>query len=591
MNKNILKTALLVFATGMILSCNDNFLERYPLDELSNETYWTSENDLMVYNNSIYDLSRNDDQNAVLMGHDSKFNSTRASYQYFDEWTDNLAPLNSRANMYKDIRAGIHQPQGGARSFGYRAWDFLRAINVGLDNYDRAEGKVARNVIDMYVGEARLFRGWFYYDKVSKFGDVQYIDHELNINSPELYSKRAPRDSVMQLVLADINFAVEKLPYAWSQGGDPGRLNKWFALMLNLRVCLFEGTWQKYHGGTNANMWLQEAADAAKQIIDNGPFSLYTTNDTTTAYNALHRLQDLTGNPEIIYWIKYETGVRDNNIMKYYVDYSGGATKNMVEDYLCADGLPISLSPLYKGDDVLEDVFENRDPRLRQTVLYPADQSYYQYNINDSKTYPRFSGMGGIQGSTGYHVIKTYVSSVHGGAHNSGTTPGIVFRLAETYLNYAEARAELGTITQADLDITINKLRDRVHMKHLTTTPAMDPRYANDGVSALLVEIRRERRVELFSEGFRYDDLRRWKQGKKLEVPAWGIQWNDAAIARFQGAKVNTAVDPVSGKTYIDVYKGTNWANPVFDESKHYLWPIPLNAMTENPNLKQTVGW
>jgi len=199
---------------------------------------------------------------------------------------------------------------------------------------------------------------------------------------------------------------------------------------------------------------------------------------------------------------------------------------------------------------------------------------------------------GGSPGATGYHIIKNYESVAAGLSFNLATTPAITLRLGEALLNYAEAKAELGTITQTDLDVSINKLRDRVAMPHmqLTNIP-VDPRYVNDGVSPLIVEIRRERRVELFNEGFRYDDLRRWKQGKKLEIPSLGILWDAAAKARYKNAKVKTSVDPVSGKTYVAPYKGTDYEVPVFDENKHYLWPIPLNALSQNPELKQNPGW
>lgn len=120
---------------------------------------------------------------------------------------------------------------------------------------------------------------------------------------------------------------------------------------------------------------------------------------------------------------------------------------------------------------------------------------------------------------------------------------------------------------------------------------ARGPRYAADGISPLIAEIRRERRVELFMEGFRYADVRRWKQGRKLAVPTMGMRWDAAAAARYPGATVKTIADPVSKKTYIDVYAGTDWANPVFDESKHYLWPIPLNTLAQNPAIKQNPGW
>lgn len=592
MNTTIIKTGILLASVLVLFSCNDSFLERYPLDELSNETFWRTENDLAVYNNSIYNLTGKDENTAVLFGHTEKFASSHTSYQYNDEYTDNLAPIHSRHDRYKEVRAGLHIAEGGAQRQGYQAWDLLRAINVGLDNM--ATSPVELPIKNKYIGEARMFRAWFYYDKVSKFGDVQWVDHEIATNEDDiLYGARDSREFVMAKVLEDINFAVDNLPKSWGDKLSPGRLDRWDALALKSRLCLFEGTWRKYHGGSDATMWIQQAADAAKDLIDNGGYSLYKTGDPSMDYNATHRaLKDLTGNPEIIHWIKYETGVRNNNIMKYFLYYSGGMTKDAIDDYLADDGLPISLSDRDIENTKIEDVFVNRDPRLRQTVLHPEDRDVYQYNMGSGLTYPMITGMSGMKpdeaSTTGYHVIKAYNRAAHLG-QNQAETPGIVFRLGEIYLNYAEAMAELGTITLADLDLTINKLRDRVGMPHLTLNPSMDPKYAEDGISSLLVEIRRERRIELFSEGFRYDDIRRWKQGKKLENKTYGMLWDAAAIARYPGASVQTAI--IDGKPYIDVYKGTPFETPVFDESKHYLWPIPLNYIGKNPNLGQNPGW
>jgi len=588
-----LKINFLFVATLLLFSCNDEFLERLPLDRISNETFWSSENDLKVYNNHLYNMARNDINVPIMMGHHEGFDSNWCGIWYLDEFSDNIAPRETRHLNYQQLRAGKHIVPTSAQWYGWRGWDFVRAINIGLTNYGNA--KITDAIKNKYIAEARFFRGWFYADKVSKFGDVQWIDKELTTESEELFGERTPREEVMTKVLEDLNFACTNLPANWGDGGAPGRMNRWAALLVKSRVCLFEGTWRKYHGGTNPTMWLTEAAAAAKELMDNGPYKLYTSTDLAHAYNAIHRMTNLAGNPEVLYWRKYETGVMVNHVMSYHTGYNGGATKNMVEDYLCSDGLPISLSPLYKGDAVYEDIFENRDPRLRQTIMHPADQRYYEYRTpTDPYTYPRVQGtVGGTTTATGYHIIKVFDQATSNATYNVSTTPAITLRFAEALLNYAEAKAELGTITQADIDATINKLRDRVGMARLTTlTPPMDPRYANDGVSSLIVEIRRERRIELFMEGFRYDDLRRWKQGKKLEAPSYGMRWDAANKARFDAAgKVTIKTTDLNGITYLDVYKGTDWAVPVFDENKHYLWPIPLNSISQNTNLKQTKGW
>lgn len=600
MKKLIIKGSLVFFATLLMVSCNDDFLNRLPLDEISNETFWNSENDLMVYNNRLYDLAKEDDVVPILMGHDHDFDSHRYGIWYQDEFTDNIAPRAARHTRYQQVRAGKHPIPGNPQWFGWQddGWGFIRAINVGMDNYDKAlENGTSQATVNKYKAEARLFRGWFYADKISKFGAAPWVDHELSTDSEELYAPQDSREVVMANVLEDLNFATTWLPEDWGDGGGPGRLNRWAALLVKSRICLFEGTWRKYHNLTSEsdyNMWLQEAASAAKEIIDNGPYELYSTGDPENDYQAIHKIRsDLTGVPEVMYWRRYQLGVFTNHVQSYHRSYNGGATKDFVEDYLMTDGLPITLSDQYQGDATLQDVFANRDPRLRQTILHPDDAQRWSWNNGDTqRTYPRVSGMGGQTSETGYSIVKVYEPVTAFATYNTSDTPAIILRYAEALLNYAEAKAELGTITQEDLDISINKLRDRVGMPHLDLNPPMDPRYADDGVSSLIVEIRRERRIELFMEGFRYDDLRRWKKGKELEDPDLGIRWdaNMQSIIDPEGLSVvkSTMVD---GVPYIDVYQGTDWANPVFDESKHYLWPVPLSAIAQNPAFQQTPGW
>lgn len=590
--KNLrLKFSVLFVAALLFNGCNDDFLTRAPLDEISSETFWNTENDLRVYNNRLYDLARDDHNVPILLAHHTGFGSHQVSYWFLDGFADNLAPRHERHTRYQQVRAGKHQIPSGSQWYGYRGWDFVRAINVGLENYERAD--IPQSTINRYAAEARLFRGWFYADKVAMFGDVPWVGRPLNVDSEELFAARTPREEAMDNVLADLQFANEHLPDDWGDGNAPGRLNRWASLLVTSRVALFEGTWRKYHGGSNADMWLQVAADAARELMDDGPYSLYNTGDPDNDYNAYHRVLDLTGNPEVIYWRKYELGIFTNHVQSYH-SYTGGATKSLVEDFLASDGLPITLSPLYQGDETIEDVFENRDPRLRQSVLHPEDTGKYKYHNADDRDYPRITGMsGGRISTTGYHIIKHYnADDMIGKAYNTAEHPGIILRFGEALLNYAEAKAELGDITQQDLDMSINLLRDRVGMPHmeLANIP-VDPRYTDDGVSPLIVEIRRERRVELFHEGFRYNDLRRWKQGTKLEIPDMGIRWNDAAMARYGGADIRTTVDPETGNTYIDVYQGTDWAEPEFDESKHYLWPVPLSELSQNPDIGQNPGW
>jgi len=253
------------------------------------------------------------------------------------------------------------------------------------------------------------------------------------------------------------------------------------------------------------------------------------------------------------------------------------------------------LSPLYMGDDSLETSFMNRDPRMRQTIIHPDDDgpdNPLHLAGGSLLPHPRLNGQeGGIKSRTGYHTIKFYDDNSwsHFG---HGNVAAIFFRYGEVLLNYAEAKAELGDISQSDLDETVNLLRDRVGMPHIDLGDiAIDPKYTYMGLSPIITEIRRERRIELLGEGFRYDDLIRWKIAHiKLNMPTLGIQWDDAAIARWPGAIVKTTVDPDNGKSYIDVYKESAYETTNFTD-KNYLWPIPVWVLSENPVLGQNPGW
>ena len=187
---------------------------------------------------------------------------------------------------------------------------------------------------------------------------------------------------------------------------------------------------------------------------------------------------------------------------------------------------------MYQGDAVYEDIFVDRDQRLRQTILHPEDQPIYSYGNHDfdKYPYPRVQGMsGGLRNYTGYHIIKVYDVKFGHATYNTSETPAIVLRYAEVLLTLAEAKAELGTITQGDLDNTINRLRGRVGVAPLDMAAVpVDPRYTTLHSNPLIVEIRRERRIELFMEGFRYFDLLRWKWGKMLEGKDYGMRWDDA---------------------------------------------------------------
>jgi hypothetical protein len=263
----------------------------------------------------------------------------------------------------------------------------------------------------------------------------------------------------------------------------------------------------------------------------------------------------------------------------------------MVQMYLCTDGLPISLSPLYKGESDIDLLIKNRDPRLVQSIMNPGDPVLI--NLKNDTTKYTLPMLGGAQnGPTGYESQKfrrPQMDPATGG--NSGELAYIIFRYAEALLNYAEAKAELGQLTQADLDLTINKLRTRVGMPAMTLASIKtDPKWPDYGysLSSALYEIRREREVELLSEGFRLNDLMRWSAHKLfVGVRPKGAFYTDAFKKAFPGL----AIDP---SNFLDPYKTTltgangGWG---FKPDRNYLLPIPSNELTLNTSLKQNPGY
>ena len=593
--------AILILALFAVLfwSCNDDFLERFPESELSGDTFFGTEESLKTYNNSIYHLAGNADQYKFLLGfNDDAWQSTNRGIFFEDVKSDNLAQNHGSNRYLEEIAAGLYElnDERSNALWGWH-WQQLYNINYLLENYDKATA-TDQDTRDIYAGEARLFRAAFYFDKVKRYGAVPWIDKSLNIDSPELFGERTPRETVMANVLEDINFAIDHLPDEWSQSVDKRRMTRSIALALKSRICLHEGTFRKYHNiGSDANTWLEAAADAAEILINEGRDQLHSTGGPDEAYATLFKQVDLTGNKEVLLFRKYVRGVNSHAFHNAHIGKYFGLTKDFVDDYLCSDGEPIALSALYLGDDTREDELKNRDPRLRQTIVFPDNVP----NVGDKDSEKYLGGLGrlhpGLLGepgnryrtSTGYAPHKLFDFEDWRTGYSNQENDAIIIRYGEVLLNYAEAKAELGTISQGDLDISINKLRDRVGMTHLTTTPALDPKYASEGLSPIIIEGRRERRVELALEGFRYDDLMRWAKGAYLTKPKLGMRFEDAVAAQFPDAEVN--VTTVGGKKYIDPYKGTVYETRIFDEGKHYYFPIPAEQITLNPALTQNPNW
>lgn len=605
--KRICKYMIMGAVALSMTACNDSFLDRTPTNDLNDNAFWNTTSDLETYCNGIYNEAASNGTYRFMIGFHSDAYSVKVTGPYsMEAMSDNFATMDGSQTWASAVAAGIENQPSGNPSYASWTWNLLRRINVFMANYDRVQTDESAKL--PYVGEALFFRAWFYLYMVQNYGDVPLVTIPLETNSPELYGERTPRKEVMAQVLKDINDACTYLP---AEEWGANRLTRGAALALKARIGLYEGTYRKYHKLGDEAEFLNACVEACEQLMKMG-YEIYDTGNPNKDYTTLFTTDDLSSNKEVIFYRKYAAGLKRHRMCGYTVNLRNGGTKDFVDDYLCldADGVarPVALSHDY-SNDTPEQEFANRDPRLSQTFLAPgndAAKALFEDGNLGKFTFPRLGNMTNWPTLTGYHAIKYYIREQDKKGFNEETHDYPLFRYAEVLLNYAEAKAELGQCTQDVLDETINVLRDRVDMPHLTVNPEMDPKYAKYGLDALLIEIRRERRVELSFEYLRYQDLMRWAWGDKLKERVLGMRLEDSAFSdpRYDGnitkaGSPNAGKNPVyvfvaeDGKQYIDAYGGTNYAveRRSFDPAKDYLRPIPSSAIAANPALGQNPGW
>jgi starch-binding outer membrane protein, SusD/RagB family len=503
-----------------------------------------------------------------------------------------------------DLQVPALSPTSGA---GWD-WENIRQANYFLQYCHNATGVEAD--INHYIGEVRFFRAFLYFDKVQRFGDVPWISKPLNTESPELFAARDNRSAVVDSIIADLDAAIAFLKPATR--AEHFRINRETAMLLKARVALYEGTWQKYHAGTpfgvqgsDGRKFLEIAAQASGQLMNMNTFGIYKGSEGEE-YWSLFNKYNYSGNPEVMLWKKFDVGLGITHNMSRYIPHGTGRigmSKSLIDSYLCVDGNPVSVSPLFQGYDSLWLEVTNRDPRLMQSLLLPG----YPTVINspggaNDRIYelPTLDGIADFRNTTGYAIFKgSNPDWSQQTGSDIGTTGSIIFRYAEALLIYAEAKAELGTITQQDADMTVNVLRDRVGMIHMNIgNITIDPNWEFPSLSPVINEIRRERRVELACEGFRWDDLARWRAhhlitGKRPK----GVKYLGSNL---EGVYLDYNGNPsiilgqnlfVDENGFVDPYQSVLPGGFGFNPDRDYLSPIPSDQITLNPNLVQNPGW
>ena len=584
----------IALAALTLSSCS---LDKEPLDTLAAENYFNNRAELQTFTNGFY----------------ADFPKAETLY---GETADAIIPT----GLTTEVMGTRSVPEKG----GGWSWSSLANINTYLQRSSRCPDEAARKEYD---GVARFFRAYFYYNKVKRFGEVPWFDAPLGSTDNKLYDPRTDRNTLMGKILADVNYAIENLPTTSSLY----RVTKWTALALKSRIFLYEGTYRKYHGIDGYETYLKEAAEAAEDFITNSPYKIYTA--TGEPYRKLF-VADNAVKDEVILARNYNLGLNIVHSVNQHFLTGGskpGMNKKIVDSYLMKDGSRFTDQANYQTM-VYYDEMQNRDPRLAQTIVAPGHKRIGSNNVVS----PSFSSA-----TTGYQIAK-WVTDAGQDSYNKSHNDMILFRAAEVYLNLAEAKAELGTLSQGDLDKTITKIRARVGMPPLNMAAANanpDPYltaaetgYPNVSSTnkGVILEIRRERTIELFDEGFRYDDLMRWKEGKVFEkqfkgmyVPALdstkkfvildlnGNGTSDSQdVCIYEGTAAPTVANypELGGITIflklgenLSLENGANGGHIIvhdiktkprsWNESRDYLYPVPQDQITlysgkitQNPN-------
>ena len=593
----------LVLICAFLVGCD---LEEVPVDTANKDAVFGSENGLQLYANSFYDWlpsANNIHQADAISDYSARRNAPdflRAGSVYSSRTTDNTS-----ASGYDNVAIGADWNWG---------WGTLRNINFFLENNKNPE--IAPEVRQHYNGLARFFRAWFYFEKVKRYGDVPWINKPLDIADEKLYAGRDPRTLVMDSVLADINFAIQNIRTV--NESSRTLITKDVALALKSRMALFEGTFRKYHTdkglANTSGAWLTAAADAAQIIMNSGRYSLHRGGGTDLSYRQLF-ISDAPVSAEIMLAVVSSTALNVRHAANWYFTSATTGTRfsfirPFINTYLNIDGTPFTNTAGYQTKTFMEEV-KGRDKRLAQTI---RTGNYKRINGNNQVAAPPAF----TYTYTGYQPIKWSVDNVSIDGGNNNINAVSIFRYAEILLNYAEAKAELGTLTNDDWTKTIGALRSRAGITGgLTALPTVVDPYLQatyfPGISdPAILEVRRERGIELALEGFRFYDIVRWKRGELMEMPWTGIyvpEANKLMDLNEDGIPdvyfyTQAPTSQVNGVTYVNVatdsYKLTNGASGQVVwlpniarkwEEKKYYYPVPESHLLTNPQLGQNPGW
>lgn len=612
MKRNINISIVLIPALMLLASC-ESFFDRYPQNKIPGEKFFSTENDLIIYSNGL--------TNSAIPGTGVAIG--------LDAYTD-LCCTKLSSDKY---HPGIWGPSKGG-GWDYGSWSFLRQVNYMISNMPRAKANVPAERYNHYEGVARFWRAYGHMQKLKSFSNIPWIDHVLQPDDSKLYAPRDDREYVFSRILEDLTFA-EKNCLDDETVMDASRIsiNRWVVLAYKARICLWEGTYRKYHDTNPAtgDIWtnnygqadslISVARLAAKEIIDGNVFTLHAGNPET-AYGELFTSNDVKSD-EVIWARSYsEALTTSHDITGQYnsptIGQQYSPVKEFVRMYLTRDGKCVTR------DDVnVNDEFKNRDWRMYQTINAPNHE------------YVKLDGSKALKPTNFTHVLTGYAwtkwnqereENYRSGALCYNALP--ILRYGEILLIYAESCEELGMMSPTVWEQTIGALRARAGVKSIY--PLSSAEYTPDAwlysyytedvnhpasLSNTMLEIRRERAIELAMESeSRYYDLMRWNLGDLIERRYNHVGWRGIYVTAqeasngfmFNGTKytlrgsdnwteTNYPVSNSGGNMTFRLSEG-NFGYLIYNYRLEwnecmYTDPIPTSALNINPKLEQNYLW
>lgn len=504
-------------------------------------------------------------------------------------------------------------------------YEHIRDVNFLINNIANCKEK-GNPLYNQYVGEAYYFRAWYYYSLLINYGPVTWVNKPLD-PSEEMQLPRDSRTVVADSILADLDKAIFYL--SEKNNSASMRVHKDVARALKSEVALFEATWEKYHKAKNDKFYdptvtdekiknyLNQAAAAAKEVMDRNKWSIYSTGKPKEDYRVMFQTADLSSNPEVLWFKKYDGDQIGNNVTRYLNKGGGacGVTASLVDDYLTIDGRPFLGTEKTDAQKVFGNELSPtvRDPRLSQTVCTPG--VWLRPDDTVCYTVPPLNGGSYYQNTTGFSLLKhvqiDYTGSLD--AEYKGSTPAIQFRYADVLLNYAEALAELdGAANAGKIIAALQPLRDRVGMPAVDFDREYntDAEYPFRNLDKYIQAVRRERRVEKACEGRRLEDILRWAAAEELIVGKWAkgalfigsdLEGHEAYTKGDNPLKYDQASgnnlwltgQPGDALRYIVPCNPEGHENGFgFDVNRDYLLPIQQRMLSLTGNKwEQNPGW